>query len=915
MPQEKTKDKWIVYAFYLIVVAWAILIAVGEFMLPNERSYMKTDAPLYDGTWVWIHGQERYEVELPNKFQVEEGKVLALQTVVPQNARDGMAFCFRASQQTVRIYVGQELRTVYDTSSSRPFGKNSISSFVFCPIGAADAGKTLQIQSVSNSMYSGVMNEVYYGNEMAVYNTIVRQNLPGVIIATFLLLMGVVVLCICLVMRVSLGKKLPLEYLAMCVIFSALWTLAESKLRQFVVPNITLVGIATFYIIMFIPFAGALYVDELQEQRYHKFYMFIQCLLIADAFVCTFFQLAEILDLLESMYFTHAIMIVLIAGIMVTMIRDIQIDRLQEYRLVAIGMLIFVVFTMVELGLVYKRTYKLVGAFLSIGLIVLLFTAAIKTVQDIVNGERSKQRAIATVEAKDAFLTRMSHEIRTPINSVLGMNEMILRENTNATINEYALNVERSGKVLLGLVNDILDLSKLQSGKMQLQIHPYAVAPMLMDLSNMFTERAEKKNLEFILDVEESFPTELMGDEMRIRQIIMNLLSNAVKYTKHGFVKLKVEGVLDEDGSYRACYLVEDSGQGIRPENQKLLFEQFSRLEEETNQTIEGTGLGLNITKNLVDMMNGTIQVDSEFGKGSVFRVEIPQEVFDITPIGDIANYRSVRPITEYREKLHVEGARILSVDDNEMNQAVLSTLLKKTGIRVETAESGAECLKLCAREHYDLIFMDHMMPGMDGIETFHHLRNTSGPNCQTKVVALTANAVLGIREMFLREGFCDYLTKPIDYARLQEVLVNHLPKDMIHWREEGWENTQPPQETTGNSDDALWIDRKEGMEYCAQDPDFYREMLQMFADQGENNLNCLRRYLEEENWKEYATYAHAVKSTAKSIGGGNFSQLAKEQEMQAKQENAEFLKTHFTEFTETYLAFLEVVKDLAKNE
>ena len=930
MLREKNRDKWITCTFYVVVIAWFILILVGEIVLPAERASFTNTIPLYEGTWVQVSGGNRTQVEVPSHFDVEPGDMMILETTIPADVNEGKVFCFRASQQTIHIYVDGELRLEYDTSDSRPFGKNSTSSFVFCPLTTADAGKVLRIGCWSDSVYSGVMNEVYYGSSVDIYSMIVRQNLPEMAIAALMLLIGLTVLIICFVIRIGMGKKLPLEYLAICIIFAAIWIMSESKIQQFLVPNSSIIGISSFYVIMFIPFAAALYLDALQEERFHRFYTFMNCLLIADALVCTFLQVSDIMDLLETMYFTHAICILLMVGAFVCMFRDMQTGMMKRYGQVAIGFVFFALFTILELLLVYAKTYKLVGLSLSVGLLILLATAAVKTVQDIVQEERKRQKAVVAGEAKDEFLTRMSHEIRTPINSMLGMNEMILRENTDATINEYALNVERAGRMLLDLVNDILDLSKIQSGKMELVLHSYAVAPMIMDLANMFTERAENKGLEFVLQVEESLPTELVGDEIRIKQIVGNLLSNAVKYTKTGSVKLKVEGVLDEFGVYMLCFTVEDTGQGIKQENFDMLFHKFTRLEESNNQAIQGTGLGLSITQMLVNLMNGTIRVTSEYASGSTFVVEIPQEVFDITPIGEIGNYKSVKPIVEYRERLHADGAHILSVDDNEMNQAVLRTLLKKTGIKVDTAFSGMECLKKCEVERYDLIFMDHMMPEMDGIETFHKLREESGLNAKTKVIALTANAISGMKEMYLREGFSGYLTKPIDYASLQEILVDNLPGEMVSWKDEGWE-AESKREETGKEDpvdaegsqengdgendcpDYIQIDRKLGLSYCADDESFYQEMLMMFCQQGPENRSKLQEYLQAENWKEYATIAHAVKSTALSIGGKNFSELAKEHELRGKAGDGEFIRKEFDTFMSVYDAFLQEVGRQAK--
>ena len=403
--------------------------------------------------------------------------------------------------------------------------------------------------------------------------------------------------------------------------------------------------------------------------------------------------------------------------------------------------------------------------------------------QNLQLAKAEKDVAVLANEAKARFLANMSHEIITPINSIIGMNEMILRENKDDTIEEYAKNISSSSKMLLGLVNDLLDFSKTESGQMKIVEKSYDTAAMLSDEIKFLQERAEKKNLSVNLDIDETLPNELYGDELRIRQVITNLLTNAVKYTQEGSITLQVKYKMIDDSKLQLLIIVKDTGIGIRQEDMSKLFESFTRLDEKKNRNIEGTGLGLNIAKQLITLMKGTIRVESEYGKGSSFYVEIPQAVVNAEAIGDFEN-SSKKALHEEKAEgkcFTAPKAKVLVVDDNEMNLEVVKGLLKRTKIQVDTVESGCECLEKTREKQYDLIFMDHMMPEMDGIETLQLLqKETDNPNCKTNVIVLTANAISGCRQMYMEQGFVDYLSKPIEAWMLEDILKKHLPDSLI---------------------------------------------------------------------------------------------------------------------------------------
>ena len=353
-------------------------------------------------------------------------------------------------------------------------------------------------------------------------------------------------------------------------------------------------------------------------------------------------------------------------------------------------------------------------------------------------------------EAKTSFLASMSHEIRTPINAVLGMDEMILRESSDESILSYAANIQSAGHSLLSVINDILDLSKIESGRLELLTAEYSTQQLMNDCYSMMIMRAEKKDLLLEIKNDPQLPAKLAGDEVRLRQVILNLLTNAVKYTSAGEVTMRVDFKHTAENEIMLKISVRDTGMGISQENQQNLFKAFRRLDEMTNRHIEGTGLGLNITKHLTEMMGGTIAVRSTLGSGSEFTVEIPQRVVSYEPVGVfIENRRAASgQKEEYHERFRAPGARILVVDDVKLNIDVIKGLLRLTQIRTESAYSGRECLGLVSRTHYDLIFMDHLMPDMDGIETLKQLRAQDGsPNAGTPVIALTEIGRASCRE------------------------------------------------------------------------------------------------------------------------------------------------------------------------
>ena len=386
-------------------------------------------------------------------------------------------------------------------------------------------------------------------------------------------------------------------------------------------------------------------------------------------------------------------------------------------------------------------------------------------------------------EAKSIFLARMSHEIRTPINAIIGMNEMTLRESSESNILNYAGSIETASNTLLSLINDILDFSKIESGLMKVIPEEYEVNSLINDCYSLLDMRAKGKGLKLKLEYNEKLPSILLGDGVRIRQIITNLLTNAVKYTDIGTITFEVDYIKKEDQRIDLVIRVTDTGRGISQEDIGNIFESFSRADERRNRNIEGTGLGLAITKQLIDLMDGSISVKSQPGVGSEFTTVIPQIVVSKEPIGNIRDKFNARGTTgqNYKESLIAPNARILVVDDVMVNLQIIQLLLKQTLINIDTAESGKKAIELYKDNHYDLVFLDHMMPEMDGIETFIEIKRTDRyVKEHTPIVVLTANAIQGADKEYMAVGFVDYLTKPVQAKELEHVLIKYLPVNLV---------------------------------------------------------------------------------------------------------------------------------------
>ncbi|MBQ7706454.1 MAG: response regulator [Lachnospiraceae bacterium] len=762
----------IIISIILIIVFGYIFI--GELVLPKNT-------PMNGNICDTLPGDNWYEVKrdgtrVPFKVPGRTDGEIVLETTLPTDFnKDYAVLCFRGMDMD--IYINDELRESLHTKDYSLFGDQSGECYVMASVYPEDAGKTLRVRYEYNS---GMIYEVYIGTRLGILTFLFKRYGLELFVGLAILLLGIICMTAAVIYRYIHKVYLEMEHLSMGVIIGAMWVLCNSIFRQLYTLNISVMSDIPFLMVMIMPLPFLVFINSLQKGRYEKLFKMTAVLDIINFVICIVLFVTGIVSLLDSFIFSAFCAFVSIVVMFSTLVLDIKKHLIKSYIFVAVGFGVLAVAAIIQI-LVYQFSHNGVfsGLFMAFGLFGFMICSIIHTIKQLIATRVESNELIHISKVKDDFLANMSHEIRTPLNGILGMDEMIIRDTKENTIKKYALEIKSAGNTLLSIINDILDLSKIESGNFEIINDDYDIASVLNDVINLTRNRALKKNLDYLFSVSEDIPASLYGDEIRIRQIMVNIINNAIKYTESGYVEVDIFSAKVDSGTINLIFKVADSGIGIKEEDKDKLFKSFQRLDEKKNRNIEGTGLGLHITYRLLDMMGGKINVESEYGKGSIFTLTIPQKVVVHDTIGDFS-----KAVDDFINNLELEevglyapNARILVVDDNDMNLDVMEGLLKETKMKIDLVDSGRACIEKMLHNKYDCILLDQMMPGMNGEETLNELRKRE-MLAGTPVIALTADAIMGAKENYLSKGFTDYLSKPVKYKELEQLLQAYIPKE-----------------------------------------------------------------------------------------------------------------------------------------
>lgn len=932
---KKNITDWIKYIFLIFFIIGFSYFLVGQFLLKPDVPKVDYDCETYEGTWNLVKGDGTSSpIKIPAKVDAKRNAIVTIETTLPSNLEEGYYLCFRSAKQDMKFYIDGKLREEYSTKNTRLFGKTSAVAYIMVEVGKQDAGKNLRVETKTDSSYNGIFYTVYYGNWMGFWKMLFHQYGAELVIAFITMILGVVSVIGSLGLRFCYKTRTELEYLGGAVLFGAIWLFTSSTFRQLFLPNISVVNDVSFLTIMILPFPFMIYINELQKGRYEKGYLAVGILCSINFIVCSVLHMLGIKDFADSMVYIAIVSMIFIFFMAATIIRDLFKGYMKQYEIVGIGLLGALLAAVLQFVMYFMKTRAFHGGMLAIGLIFLLVSAVVDTLREILVMEGEKQSAILSNQSKAKFLANMSHEIRTPINAVLGMNAMILRESDDMEIRSYAMDIQNAGQSLLSLINDILDFSKIESGKMEILTVEYDFSSVIHDIVNMISNKAEAKELTMQLFIDEKLPSRLFGDDVRLRQVLVNLLTNAVKYTEEGGVSLSISGEC-RDNKAVLTFIVEDTGIGIKEEDIQKLFEEFTRIEEGRNRNIEGTGLGINISVQLLNLMGSKLMVESTYGKGSKFYFTLAQDIADKEPIGNLEE-RVRRLATEYTycANFTASKAKVLVVDDNAINRRVFVNLLKETRVHVDEASGGEECLEMIQERQYHIIFLDHMMPEMDGIETLHYIHALEDyPSKGAPIIALTANAISGAKEMYLREGFDDYLSKPINPDKLERMLMEKLPKDTFTVEEQPLAKPKKVEDKKEDKEEKketkkIDLPELEGIDWDyallhMSDEKILMDTVKCFYDMIDSEAGKLEGFYQsilsnesdEEAISQYRIKVHAMKSSAAMIGVIPLSGVARMLEYAARDGKIDVIKNVHSHFIAEWLRQKEVLKPCIPSE
>ena len=771
-----------------IVSAIIIVTYVSGLISIPKFEYFDSEVQIFTEEWTYEKPDGSGETfTMPVNLNTPIGEAVTVHTTLPCDIASGEYFCILTGHK-FDAFVDGEPRFSFDNAAAYRWGGSVKAMYVPIPISPDDGGKTITLCLDGTDVNNGNFREVVIGDKRGIQQYVASKYGMDMYLALILAIFAFITLCVFTILSIIKKETLPLVHLASGVLVCSLWVINDSNLFQFVIGKPFIDGIMGYMMTLVVTVPFCLYMNRIQEERYTYLYALVEAFLGINFIVVSILHFSHIVSYERSLLYIDMVLLVVVSIIFALGVYDVieNREKVKESAFVYLGMGILIIFAVAEIAIInisVVRNDQVGGILIIVGLYILLFCAIMDQITRLRTFQLQSQAALAATKAKSDFLANMSHEIRTPINAIMGMNEIILRESKDENITNYAKDIYSASSNLLNIVNDILDFSKIESGKMEIIDEKYNLGEVISYVTSMIKVKADEKKLKFNVTASEKLPTALLGDSKRITEVFINILNNAVKYTPEGEVSLVISSSEIDSEKVMLEFYVKDTGIGIKPEDRKKLFEDFERIEYSRNKDIEGSGLGLAITQKLITLMGGTIEVESEYGVGSKFSVAIPQTVIDGKPLGDYTQHKNSSQ-KESDKKWGIFKApecHVLVVDDNRMNLMVIKRLLAASEVQITTAERGSHMLELIKTNAYDAILLDHMMPDMDGIETLRQARQMPDNKSMTSpVIALTANAVVGAKEMYMEVGFDDYLSKPINPLDLENMLVKYLPEDKV---------------------------------------------------------------------------------------------------------------------------------------
>ncbi len=941
----------------LLIDIILVLVVIFGFRV-DDMTLSKGEVYCFNSGWsmTWQGGESKKIEKLPYLGKSEPEELVVMENTIPE-AFYGKTLSFLSADKELIVWLDGEKVYEFGTSDTRYFGHTpgSVVNFIDIPDNLVQGHIRIEMMS-PYADYAARASEITIGERDTLILQLLQENLFKIICNVVILICGIIFLLLFLIQKVSGQSTGGMQYLCGYCVVAAVYYSVETKVLHIFYGNQTLYSVLVFLCLMLIPFFIGLYYSNGIFVQYKKRWKLLLGLISTNIVIQLILQLTNLVDFMNMAFFSHALI-----ALTVLVVGKSYLDILKEkkdmgIRLGMLALLAMGIGGTIDIVRMYVVAVGDMGKFSRLGTTCFGMIMLYQHISQVLKGyahnteenarllknemeliekqneqlrianeqaEEARAEAIAANAAKGRFLAHMSHEIRTPINAVLGMDTMILRESREMQIKEYALDIQNAGQTLLALINEILDFSKIESGKLDIVLVEYDFSSLIHDISNMIKAKANAKKLELKIHVDEKLPSKLLGDDVRIRQVLVNLLNNAVKYTQSGTVSLKVDG-RQEGRKVYFDFSVEDTGIGIREEDIEKLFKEFERIEEKRNRNIEGTGLGINITTQLLHLMGSRLQVESVYGKGSRFFFTLEQQIIDSTPVGNLEE-RLKKMTTEYSymAAFTAPNAKVLVVDDNATNHKVFVSLLKFTKINVDVADSGKACLELITKKKYDLIFLDHMMPEMDGIETIHRMKQMEQNLCdRTPVIALTANAITGAKEMYLAEGFDAFLPKPINPEKLEQMILRLLPRELLLFEAEEDGTETSAEEVKSDKDNSPVMEEElpmvDGIDWSyglMHLPD--RELLQDTVNDFYKTLEAEASFLQslyeerqnQEKLSQYRIKVHAMKSTANLIGATVLGGMAKLLENAARDGDVDRIEALHDIFLTEWRSYKEKLK------